>query len=68
MIKIYLYKDSECKKPKKFPSFTIETGDIKADQDLLTNLYSAVERGNTEFILVGPVIFRKKLFHYAINV
>ena len=68
MIKIYLYKNIEHTKIKKFPSFEIEGPTSAAEQEMFKNLFRDICAGNTDYIFIGPAIFQKKLFNYAIMI
>lgn len=67
MIKIYMYKDVEHKHIRKFPSFVIDAAPDK-EQEMFKTLYRDMNVSNGDFIMIGPALFQKNLFHYAICV
>ena len=67
MIKIYMYKDVKHQHPKKFPSFIIDATPDK-EQEMFKVLYRDINVGNGDYIMMGPALFKKNLFNYAICV
>lgn len=66
-LKIYLYQRGfdGVKVTTKRPQFVLDIDDYTKGNELLNSLYTQVNIGNKQYIMLQQIIFESELFQYA---